>query len=1043
MSLYRSFIKTRRKNVANPARDDLFSSLLNWGWLIRKLRVGWFHEHILVCGSGGAIAWRFAVSGSWKCQTLRRKSFPYHVARHDDDDSFDVLRMAAEESYVNGVVPMEIDKSYPENGLQVSSRVLWDYSEPEPEMLKGFFRIRTMASNRIPQKNREKKFSEYDEISKAIKGITDEALADRKKIKKFLERKSYLFKTPLEDLPSHPSFLRDFGPCCKTVIEGLEVLTEVSGVKANLPPRGELKRKDLKPGTLVWAMKTNTLDKFVQATVLSIREGGYYKIRIDDGRGLPPKLYNPKMLAYRELSNVIIPVGTRIIARYSEDLYAGVIAEAPITTNKERYLIFFDDGYAKYITHEDIRVMCQQSNDVTQDMNVEVRQFVHEYLSKYPERPMLKLQVNQRIRAEYSCVWEDTRVVRVDCSMVELYFYQSGRKEWLYRGSTRLKLLYDELNNAEANRLTGKHRRHNIVPRKPHKPYVEYTREDVVTIDSDNDGENASPHQSKAPLVNGTKPRNTARKSTALKPRIPEPPTNNNNNIKRQRDYKSHLGTKEFRSLEGYQRNRFRHHVCSLLCREIHDPKSYLGEKSIFAIPLHLGWERQIRKCEKEGPEVFVLYRAPCGRHLRSLEEIQTHLWNVSSKVTIDYFSLDPNVMPFRYFTPRYVRFKVDDVTQGKENVKIPCINTWKNEAPPRIEYAAKRFPHKGVHLNEDKEFLVGCSCTDYCQNSDTCECQQITNYASTGKVTGNTGYKFRRLKEVVLSGIYECNDRCKCGPHCGNRVVQNGLQVRLQMFKTQRKGWGIRCLDDIEAGMFICIYAGQILNDQLADEEGRKLGDEYLAELDHIEVNERIKEGYESDVDMDETESKKDENNKSDNSSDSGADSGDSDSEYESSLRTTANTTYSTRSGRKTTVKRPLNVNSCQKVETSRELPDISSALDSSKNSFSFTMDTLNNTYKSVRSYYSKDKSIFVMDAKTKGNIGKFLNHSCDPNLFVQCVFVNTHDLRFHEVAFFAQKFIVAGTELTWDYNYEVGSVANKTMYCYCDSRYCRGRLL
>lgn len=37
----------------------------------------------------------------------------------------------------------------------------------------------------------------------------------------------------------------------------------------------------------------------------------------------------------------------------------------------------------------------------------------------------------------------------------------------------------------------------------------------------------------------------------------------------------------------------------------------------------------------------------------------------------------------------------------------------------------------------------------------------------------------------------------------------------------------------------------------------------------------------------------------------------------------------------------------------------------------------------------------------------------------------------------------IDAGTELTWDYNYEVGSVADKVMYCYCEAPTCRGRLL
>ncbi|PIK47036.1 SET domain, bifurcated 1a [Apostichopus japonicus] len=45
----------------------------------------------------------------------------------------------------------------------------------------------------------------------------------------------------------------------------------------------------------------------------------------------------------------------------------------------------------------------------------------------------------------------------------------------------------------------------------------------------------------------------------------------------------------------------------------------------------------------------------------------------------------------------------------------------------------------------------------------------------------------------------------------------------------------------------------------------------------------------------------------------------------------------------------------------------------------------------------------------------GKVFNHSCSPNLFVQNVFVDTHDLRFPWVAFFAARGLRAGTELTW----------------------------
>lgn len=97
----------------------------------------------------------------------------------------------------------------------------------------------------------------------------------------------------------------------------------------------------------------------------------------------------------------------------------------------------------------------------------------------------------------------------------------------------------------------------------------------------------------------------------------------------------------------------------------------------------------------------------------------------------------------------------------------------------------------------------------------------------------------------------------------------------------------------------------------------------------------------------------------------------------------------------------------------------------------------------KNTRQFYDGEESCYIIDAKLEGNLGRYLNHSCSPNLFVQNVFVDTHDLRFPWVAFFASKRIRAGTELTWDYNYEVGSVEGKELLCCCGAIECRGRLL
>jgi histone-lysine N-methyltransferase SETDB1 len=55
--------------------------------------------------------------------------------------------------------------------------------------------------------------------------------------------------------------------------------------------------------------------------------------------------------------------------------------------------------------------------------------------------------------------------------------------------------------------------------------------------------------------------------------------------------------------------------------------------------------------------------------------------------------------------------------------------------------------------------------------------------------------------------------------------------------------------LHDIPQGAFICVYVGNLYSSEEANKQGQNFGDEYFAELDMIEVVERRKDGYESDV--------------------------------------------------------------------------------------------------------------------------------------------------------------------------------------------------
>ena len=78
-------------------------------------------------------------------------------------------------------------------------------------------------------------------------------------------------------------------------------------------------------------------------------------------------------------------------------------------------------------------------------------------------------------------------------------------------------------------------------------------------------------------------------------------------------------------------------------------------------------------------------------------------------------------------------------------------------------------------------------------------------------------------------------------------------------------------------------------------------------------------------------------------------------------------------------------------------------------------------------------------IDAERYGNVGRFYNHSCSPNMFVQPIFDAVRDEHFITIAFFAARDIGAGEELTWDYGYERPEKGHKrTVRCLCDEANC-----
>ncbi|KAI5072278.1 hypothetical protein GOP47_0012384 [Adiantum capillus-veneris] len=99
------------------------------------------------------------------------------------------------------------------------------------------------------------------------------------------------------------------------------------------------------------------------------------------------------------------------------------------------------------------------------------------------------------------------------------------------------------------------------------------------------------------------------------------------------------------------------------------------------------------------------------------------------------------------------------------------------------------------------------------------------------------------------------------------------------------------------------------------------------------------------------------------------------------------------------------------------------------------------------VATDYASEEPEYCIDAANCGNVSRFINHCCEPNLFVQCVLNDHHDLSQPCIWFFAADTIHPLEELSYDYGYELNSVVKdgkvKVMHCYCGAHGCRKRLL
>uniref|UniRef100_A0A915PJZ3 SET domain-containing protein n=1 Tax=Setaria digitata TaxID=48799 RepID=A0A915PJZ3_9BILA len=806
--------------------------------------------------------------------------------------------------------------------------------------------------------------------------------------------------------------------------------------------------------------------------------------------------------------------------RYRKAFYSGIVAFGPHGFSQNEMLVFFDNGIDSFVHERTVYMLAEQKyrfhncrEEIDRRSNwllvPQSRQkFVKHYLKNFPDWPLVPMkrkENTQRVNILREGKPHSAYVLRTERQFALLRFPIRGRSgadcvlapcnrhnhldEWIYRGSERLEAIrqtIDRLEKIEQQNKVGvtvtsiRTRREARLARN-----LEYTvslpRRNISNTDLSKEADLCPRGRA---LLSDNEP-NYPRRQTARKGGIVA--------VQHENDYQDYSIIEGKLPRPRKEKNltvqdipdwdclrQVVHSQCTISCLQCLDKDPYdkkFSGCSPYMIPLLTGWSREIatftRKAKvphsRKATGSAVVYRTPCGISIYRLGDI-------ASRLTIDLFTFDRTVRPnVIYRTPVKAKL-MDDLTNGHEAIPISVYNEIDNEVPPKIEYDPRRYPYdKDTDISSIScNFCSGCTCTDDCADETRCECRLLTRSEvlrldKSLQPSSAVGYMYRNLAlggndESYLSGLYECNEKCGCSrSSCHNRVVQQQMKIPVELFKTEKMGWGVRSMVDIPAGFGDEYFADINLVDNVEKEKhnaGVDLGDPndgYYSDEDNnggggpnlSSENELIaidEDAYEEDDDYD-----------------SGQDSSFSSEGSHMETRVTR-----TQKRRKLVQESSgyVAVDGDGESQDSSKKNELAAAdLDYARSSLvMMESDLFANDTKSDNDdmlavepagppegrfdmvKYVEDMehpSLYTIDAKRKGNIGRFFNHSCQPNIRAQLVYVDTHDFRLPWIAFFTTTKISAGSELFWDYGYLEGAVDGKQLECFCGSRFCRKRLL
>ena len=419
-----------------------------------------------------------------------------------------------------------------------------------------------------------------------------------------------------------------------------------------------------------------------------------------------------------------------------------------------------------------------------------------------------------------------------------------------------------------------------------------------------------------------------------------------------------------------------------------------------------------------------------------------------------------------------------DDISNGRELNQMPAISYSRyDSAPADYHYVTEHVSLEPLDMDTSLKRMTCCQCLDDCSDDSNCECIKTSQ---CGKYYDSSGRLNLEYVSNAFHAIRECNIACKCNPkYCKNMVIQGGCRLRLVLFKTKSRGWGVRTLEDIKRGTFIGVYSGELV--PVSASQCRQ-DDTYLFNLANTIIRYENKPKYKEEVQPQQAERTKNgqevveiggcaneapiQNNDAQVlsnvmdidqiSGEPGASGGEHQAELNDSFNSDKLTETKVHGLEQEYAKESLEeewdcVSEGEHKSSSStmheqqvgggNLQEVDSGMEPEPEEAEQSPDgSVNQQQQQQQQYYQREE-YFICDAKFYGNFTRFINHSCEPNVIGIRTFTTHQDNRFPYISFFSNQDIQAGEELTLNYgdNYWLVKCKRDKVFCLCKKPSCK----